>query len=50
MNSRRTISALLATIAGQGSDPFCIGDTDRDGDIGFSDILNVLAEWGPCES
>ena len=41
-------NAMRCTIAGKGSDPFCFADTDRDGTIGVRDLLNVLAQWGPC--
>ena len=41
-------TGLLCTIAGQGSDPFCIGDTDRSGVTDFQDIVNVLSDWGEC--
>lgn len=37
------------TIASQGSDAFCIGDTDRSGVTDFQDIVNVLEDWGECE-
>ncbi|NNM27735.1 MAG: hypothetical protein HKO59_17470 [Phycisphaerales bacterium] len=30
-----------------GDDP-CAGDVDFDGDVGFTDLLAVLAAWGPC--
>lgn len=26
----------------------CVADIDNTGDVGFSDVLNVLADWGPC--
>ncbi|MFK7960016.1 MAG: hypothetical protein AB8G96_05765 [Phycisphaerales bacterium] len=26
----------------------CLGDFDIDGEIGFSDLLTLLAAWGPC--
>ncbi|NNF42528.1 MAG: hypothetical protein HKN62_05690 [Phycisphaerales bacterium] len=26
----------------------CRGDFDRDGSVGFSDLLQLLARWGPC--
>ncbi|MCP3905200.1 MAG: hypothetical protein GY715_16365 [Planctomycetes bacterium] len=26
----------------------CIGDLDGSGDVGFGDILQVIAAWGPC--
>ncbi len=25
------------------------GDVDSDGSVGFSDILAILAAWGPCQ-
>lgn len=28
--------------------PACTGDVDGDGEIGFGDLLEVLAQWGPC--
>ena len=37
------------TIAGEGSDPFCLGDVDRNGETNFDDLLFVLADWGLCE-
>jgi len=27
----------------------CVGDLDDSGDVGVSDLLAVLAAWGPCE-
>ena len=27
----------------------CRADIDRDGTIGFTDLLGLLAAWGPCE-
>lgn len=26
----------------------CTADLDASGDVAFSDLLNVLASWGPC--
>jgi len=26
----------------------CLGDLDGDGAVGFSDVLDVIAAWGPC--
>ena len=26
----------------------CVGDLDGDGIVGFTDLLQVLAAWGPC--
>ena len=43
-----TTNLIRCTIRGKGSDPFCFADTDRDGTIGIRDMLNVLAQWGPC--
>ena len=40
---------IRCTIAGEGSDPFCLGDVDRNGETNFDDLLFVLADWGPCE-
>ena len=37
------------TIAGSGSDPFCLGDIDRNGATNFDDLLFVLRDWGVCE-
>ena len=34
------------TIAGSGGG--CTGDLDGSGDVGFPDILAILAAWGPC--
>ncbi len=28
----------------------CVGDVDGDGSVGFSDVLAILATWGPCPS
>ena len=28
--------------------PSCPGDCNRDGDVGMADVLEVLANWGPC--
>ena len=36
------------TIAGEGSQSFCTGDTDRNFDVGLDDLLAVLSQWGPC--
>ncbi len=27
----------------------CSSDTDRNGNVEFPDLLNVLSDWGPCE-
>ena len=43
------IGGLRCTIAGEGSDPFCLGDIDRNGDTNFDDLLFVLRDWGVCE-
>ena len=40
---------LRCTVAGKGSDPFCLGDVDRNGDTNFDDLLFVLRGWGVCE-
>ena len=40
---------IVCTIAGEGSDPFCLGDIDRNGDTNFDDLLFVLRDWGVCE-
>lgn len=36
------------TIEGIGTQSFCIADTDRNGQVDFQDIINVLSEWGEC--
>ena len=41
-------SVIHCTIAGEGSDPFCLGDIDRNGDTNFDDLLFVLRDWGAC--
>lgn len=28
----------------------CVGDIDDSGDVGFDDLLALLAAWGPCKS
>ena len=28
--------------------PECPGDIDNDGEVGITDFLKVLANWGPC--
>lgn len=28
--------------------PQCLGDCNGDGDVGFADVLEILANWGPC--
>ena len=28
--------------------PECTNDLDGDGSVGFSDLLLILSEWGPC--
>ncbi len=33
--------------AGTGGDP-CPSDIDNDGDVGITDFLQLLADWGPC--
>ena len=30
--------------------PCCTEDVDGSGDVGFGDLLAVLAAWGPCEA
>ena len=37
------------TIAGEGSPFHCLGDTDRSGEIDFTDLLTVLSQWGSCK-
>ena len=27
----------------------CLGDFDGSGDVGFSDVLAIIAVWGPCD-
>ena len=36
------------TLAGIGTPSFCTADVDRDGEIGITDFLEVLGQWGPC--
>jgi len=31
-----------------GSATGCVGDTDASGDVGFGDLVTLLATWGPC--
>ena len=47
--SRISPPITRCTLAGQGSDPFCLGDVDRSGDTNFDDLLLVLNDWGVCE-
>ena len=35
-------------IRGIGTQSFCIADTDRNGEVDFQDVINVLAQWGEC--
>ncbi|MBT8486997.1 MAG: hypothetical protein KJO43_15575, partial [Phycisphaerae bacterium] len=37
----------LTLACGPSVDP-CPEDLDDSGDVGFSDLLAVLANWGPC--
>lgn len=39
---------LRCIITGEGSDPFCMGDTDRSGVTDMADLLTVLSDWGEC--
>ena len=32
-----------------GCEESCSGDVDGSGDVGFDDVLLILAAWGPCE-
>ena len=34
----------------EGQEDSCPSDIDRDGSVGFSDILRVCHNWGPCSS
>ena len=27
----------------------CMADVDRNGNVEFPDLLNVLSDWGPCK-
>jgi hypothetical protein len=38
------------TIRGLPLPQACPGDLDRDGEIGFGDLLALLAAWGPCDA
>ena len=44
MNTKLIIVALLAFTVG-GS---CPSDIDNNGEVGITDFLQVLADWGPC--
>lgn len=35
-------------LTGQDADATCPADLDGDGSVGFGDILEVIAVWGPC--
>ena len=38
-----------STPAARAADVACVtGDTNCDGQINVSDLLNLLADWGPC--
>ena len=39
-------AVLVPSPAALASD--CIGDLNGDGEIGFTDLLDILANWGPC--
>lgn len=39
---------IIAFEVGVEPEPVCFGDTDEDGAVGFSDLLNILSAWG-CE-
>ena len=41
-------SGLRCTVVGEGGDPFCFGDIDRNGTTNFDDLLFVLRDWGAC--
>lgn len=34
------------TIEGIGTPSFCTGDTDRDGSVNVTDLLDLLSQWG----
>ena len=36
-----SVNALLNAVA-------CPADLDGSGDVGFSDILQIIGAWGPC--
>ncbi|MHC5113658.1 MAG: right-handed parallel beta-helix repeat-containing protein, partial [Planctomycetota bacterium] len=38
----------LVFVSDHGANEFCLGDLDGSGDVGFGDILAIIAAWGPC--
>ena len=42
------MSDLLILLAAWGTDPGGPPDFDDDGNVGVSDLLFLLGEWGPC--
>ncbi|NNF44555.1 MAG: hypothetical protein HKN62_16210 [Phycisphaerales bacterium] len=40
--------AMTSITIGGGIDPTCPGDLDGDQIVGFTDLLTLLAQWGPC--
>ncbi len=43
------VAAAIVTFALAG-DPTCPSDVDNNATVGTSDLLQVLADWGPCPS
>lgn len=41
-------ATVLFLLGVEGTVPSCPPDIDGDGEVGFGDVLAVLAEWGPC--
>lgn len=44
----RNISSAGETYVVFGPAPPCIADFDGTGDVGFADLVSLLASWGPC--
>ena len=62
ITTHRRVAGALAVLAavvvvvssisvggGPGPDP-CAGDIDDNGDVGVTDLLDLLAAWGPCQA
>jgi hypothetical protein len=43
------ISDLVVVLAAWGSDPRHPSHTNHDGFVGHGDLLNLVANWGPCK-
>ena len=43
------VAALIVTLALAG-DPTCPSDVDGDNNVGTTDLLQMLGDWGPCPS